>query len=60
MYGPERREWCERRDAMIRDATESLRERGATFFRLHFLPAVGEIIVEGWRKQPEDQGPEPL
>lgn len=59
-YTEEWRLWCERRDEAMRDATEALRQRGATFLRLTFKPAVGELVVEGWREQPADQGPPPL
>jgi hypothetical protein len=59
-YGPSWREWCERRDAMIREATEALQERGARFFRLTLKSAVGELVVEGWRQQPAEQGEPPL
>jgi hypothetical protein len=58
--GPAWREWTERRDAAIHEAVKALRERGATFFRMTIKPAVGEIIFEGWREPPDDQGPPPL
>jgi hypothetical protein len=41
------------------NARDALRERGATFFRVHKTFA-GEIIMEGWRSTPADQGDLPL
>lgn len=47
-------------NAATEDAVASLRERGATFFRITTKPLVSEIIAEGWRVQPKDQGDPPL
>lgn len=44
----------------IEDATASLKQRGATFFRTSMKSVTKEIVVEGWRVFPNEQGDLPL
>lgn len=46
--------------AASRSAHDALVERGATFFRLSFKSMSGEVVMEGWRVQPDDQGDVPV
>jgi len=65
-------DWTDRRNvagldrdefhAVQREMAESIRTRGATFARFTLLPDADnpvEFVVEGWRVQPDDQGPLP-
>jgi trans-aconitate methyltransferase len=49
-------------DRIMQEATATLRERGATFFRVSVREMTKEIIVEGWRTMPDPdkQGDLPL
>ena len=46
--------------AAVESAQEELTERGATFFRVHLREVAQEVILEGWRVQPREQGDLPL
>lgn len=62
-------DWFDRRDigdargdalyAIRQEMVDAMRERGATFMRLTLIEARNELVLEGWRTQPEDQGPPP-
>ena len=41
------------------DMIEELKKEGATFFRMTFFDREQVLVLEGWKIQPEDQGPEP-
>jgi hypothetical protein len=41
--------------AAAENARDALRARGATFMRAHVKPH-GELVMEGWRIRPTDQG----
>jgi hypothetical protein len=53
------RDWASP-DAAMRDATEELKTRGATFLRSHVTRMTRELIVEGWIEHPGEQGDCPL
>ena len=46
--------------AQVQEIVEELKLRGATFFRVTQYPITRLLIVDAWRVQPEDQGPEPI
>lgn len=62
-------DWLDRRDigdargdvphAIRQEMVDAMRERGATFMRMTLIEARNELVLEGWRIQPEDQGPTP-
>jgi hypothetical protein len=51
--------------ANLQDTALAIREamtaKGATWFRAKILDPDGDaaLVVEGWRAEPEDEGPEP-
>lgn len=48
--------------SLRREMVAFIRERGATFMRMTVLPDVEnpvELVTEGWRERPDDQGPLP-
>ena len=45
--------------AAAENARDALRARGAAFMRVHIKPH-GELVMEGWRAPPADQGDLPL
>jgi hypothetical protein len=45
---------------LVARAVEALRERGALWFRVSVKPMSGEVVVEGWRERPPDQGDLPI
>lgn len=67
MTAPDFREWIEvtqadRVDAAIRQKVQAMRERGATWGRYTMVyVADGQcwLCADGWKVQPDDQGPEP-
>ena len=44
----------------IASAQEELTELGCTFFRASVTPMTHDLILEGWRQQPVDQGDVPV
>jgi len=45
---------------LMDEAILSLRERGATFFRTSVGSMTHQLIIEGWKTWPNDQGDLPL
>jgi hypothetical protein len=44
------------RAVWIRGSVEAARVDGLTFFRASYDPAHNITLLEGWKKQPDDQG----
>lgn len=67
MSEPDFREWADARpwgddwSPHLRQMSDEMAERGATFGRITRIEAYGTswICVDGWRARPDDQGAEP-
>lgn len=53
------RDWRDPQAALL-DAIGEMHARGAIFTRAHIKELSGELIVEGWREWPDDQGDLPV
>jgi len=47
-------------NAAQRDLVEALKARGATYCRLSYKQMSNEIVGEGWRVRPDDEGDLPV
>jgi len=52
-------DWQDSSEAQ-RDLVEALKARGATYCRLSYKQLSNEIIGEGWRVRPDDEGEPPV